>query len=223
MHCFGGSDITTNAKRPQPAYAPTTLSLPKGRFILSHPLTEQDDEPQNALFKSPEFTKYLPNFNPNPTLQDTIQRRITQTADRNTKVFSIRTKDTNEFVGSLGLYRMEHDNKATEAGLAVFTTKHRSGIASEALFLLLNHAFTDVDKGGMGFNRVTFVTNALNAAMRGWLEKAAGATQEALFRDAWRDASKDTYFDSVTYAILKREWEGTSRKKLLEKVERYFE
>ncbi|KAI8613261.1 acyl-CoA N-acyltransferase [Chytriomyces sp. MP71] len=208
----------------EPAFAPITLQLPggKGRFVLEYPLTEETDVPQNALFKQPEFTRYLPMIDPNPSLEATRTRRLSQTVDPNTKVFSIRSCSTGDFEGSLGLYRMDHPNHAAEAGLVVFANRHRSGVATEALFLLLEHAFGTHENGGMGFNRITFVTNAANAAMRGWLDSAAGAALEAVSREAWFDVKAEQYHDSVTYAILKSEWEGKCKDILYTKLCNYL-
>ncbi|KAJ3072469.1 hypothetical protein HDU98_003545 [Podochytrium sp. JEL0797] len=176
-------------------------------------MTEQDDADQLRYIISPESLKYLPMIPPNMTLADVAARRESQAASGNFKVFKMNKTATGEFIGCCGLYRMEKDNFAFDCGLGIFAEFHRNGFATEALFLVLDHGFTD-----LGFNRTTFVTNAKNEGMRKWLENAAGAVQEGYFRESWFDAKVDTWDDSVQYGILKSEWEGGMREKLLDKV-----
>ncbi|KAJ3072468.1 hypothetical protein HDU98_003544 [Podochytrium sp. JEL0797] len=197
----------------QPLLERTILQVPENaRLVLTFPMTLEDDPNQLRCMTSPAFVKHLPMMNPNMSLADIATRRETQMASGNFKVFKMNNKETGEFVGSCGMYRMEKDNFAYDCGLAILEPFHRFGYATEALFLLLDHGFTD-----LGFNRTTFVTNAKNEGMRKWLENAAGAVQEGYFRESWFDAKVNAFDDSVQYAILKSEWEGGMRERLLAK------
>ncbi|KIJ53702.1 hypothetical protein M422DRAFT_25518 [Sphaerobolus stellatus SS14] len=92
-------------------------------------------------------------------------------------------------------------NRSGELGLIVKPELHRSGIATELLYLLLRHAF---EHPGLKLHRACFVTGKDNVQMKGWLE-AFGIEQEFRFREAWSDG-KGGYVDAVGYSILDREW-----------------
>ncbi|KAJ3295984.1 hypothetical protein HDU79_007776 [Rhizoclosmatium sp. JEL0117] len=202
----------------QPLFEPTTLKLdsPNARVVLTYPLTEADDADQLRCLTTEAFTKYLPMMNPNMTLEQVAARRESQNAAGAFKVFKMNHVSTGEFIGSGGFYRIEKDNFAYDCGLSILPEFHRSGFASEALFLVLDHGFQ------LGFNRVTFVTNAENQGMRGWLENACGAKLEGVFRQSWRDDKIDGWVDSVMYSILRSEWDAGMRERLLTKVNKYL-
>ncbi|KAJ3017880.1 UNVERIFIED_CONTAM: hypothetical protein HDU68_011434 [Siphonaria sp. JEL0065] len=201
----------------EPIFQPTVLQVegPASRLVLVYPMTVQDDADQLKAMTAPEFLEHLPMMNPNMTLADIAARREKQAADGIYKVFRINNRETGEFIGSCGMYRIEMENFAYDCGLTILGQFHRSGFATEALFLILDHGFQ------LGFNRTTFVTNANNTGMRKWLENAAGATLEGTFRQSWRDDRIDGFVDSVMYAILRSEWEGGMREKLLTKIQSY--
>ncbi|KAI9353901.1 acyl-CoA N-acyltransferase [Obelidium mucronatum] len=201
----------------QPLLEPTILQVPgsSGRIILTFPMTAADDADQLRTMTSPEFLEHLPMMNPNMTLADIAARREKQAADGIYKVFRINKKETGEYIGSCGMYRIETDNLAYDCGLGILGQFHRLGYASEALFLILDHGFN------LGFNRTTFVTSSNNIGMRKWLENALGAKLEGTMRQAWRDDRINEWVDSVMYSVLKSEWEAGMRERLLTKVQSY--
>ncbi|KAJ3291617.1 hypothetical protein HDU79_002187 [Rhizoclosmatium sp. JEL0117] len=203
----------------QPLFEPTTLQIdsPQARLFLTFPVTEADDADMLRCMTAVAATKYLPMVNPNMTLEEMVARRESQAASGVYKVFKINTLRTGAFIGYCGFYRMDIGNFAYDCGLSILEEFHRSGYATEALFLVLDHGFMQ-----LGFNRTTFVTNSKNVGMRGWLENVCGARLEGTFREAWRDEKVDGWVDCVMYSILRSEWEGGMRDRLLTKVNKYL-
>lgn len=115
---------------------------------------------------------------------------------------------------------MDHSSDSSEAGIVITPEEHHKGYATEAMYLLLEHGFSSLDVGGMALNRIKFTTARTNVAMRRWLDRVLGATEEGTFREAWK-CWDGGYIDAVGYAILKRDWfEGGAKLRLAERVER---
>ncbi|KAG9009688.1 hypothetical protein FRB90_008210, partial [Tulasnella sp. 427] len=204
------------------------LSFPNGRIELSWPPTLADDEEAHALYTNPKVIQYLPFWNSSATLESVTQRRVNRLASpsefRDFRIHHLAPLHTPSstglpnLLGTVGFIFMSPENRATEAGIIIHPEAHRAGYASEALYLCLKHGFDPEESGGLGFNRIMFITAAMNAAMRGWLEIALGAKHEGTLREAWK--SGDEFIDAVQYSILAREWfEGGSEQRLRQRVE----
>jgi GNAT superfamily N-acetyltransferase len=190
-----------------------------------------DDEQIAKLRSHPETRRYLRFFPETMTVDEA--RLLREKAAENsatTTQFKIEITDGNKdspevkFAGTIGFYRLYAENNTTEVGLLVSPDMHRKGIATEAVYVLLQYAF-EVKK----LHRVTFVTGADNigillphcvsvasitkfSGMRSWLERICEAVLEGEAREAWKDG--DGYSNSTTYAILDWEWRDRVKARL---------
>ncbi|KAG8849791.1 hypothetical protein FRB96_000614 [Tulasnella sp. 330] len=211
------------------------LSYPDGRITLIHPPPPEDDLNTHLLYTHPHILKYLPFWTPeNQSLQSVTAKRAARTLDsdhfRQFAIYRINSHHNNEvaassgpqlpeFLGTIGFVYIQRHFDSSELGIILQPDAHRAGYAAEAIYLLLDHGFTLMEAGGLGFNRVIFTTAAMNTPMRGWLERALEATQESTQREAWKTATGE-YIDAVVYSILRREWVGGVKGKLAERVDR---
>ncbi|KAG6886178.1 hypothetical protein C0993_000696 [Termitomyces sp. T159_Od127] len=175
------------------------------------PPRAEDDEAVAVLRSHPKTLRYL-RFLPTHVTPDEARVRRENRASNPTIVdfhIHIKKKDGSfSFEGNTGLFNVDETNKSCEIGILLSPHLHRKGYATEALYLVLKHAFED-----RKMHRASFETGADNLPMCSWLEKVLGATLEARRRECWSDM-KGGYTDVHSYSILEWEWSGGVREKL---------
>jgi RimJ/RimL family protein N-acetyltransferase len=90
--------------------------------------------------------------------------------------WTVADPGTDQFVGGIGLFRVEHGYEA-EVGYWLHPSGRGRGVATEALQLALRHAFAPPDVGGMGLARVRAIAAVGNEASRRVLERAGMSHQ----------------------------------------------
>ncbi|KAF7983279.1 hypothetical protein HWV62_22926 [Athelia sp. TMB] len=115
------------------------------------------------------------------------------------------------FVGMCSFDAISKEHGSATAGILISPDYHRMGIATEALYTLLNSGFEDEK-----LNRIVFQTAASNVMMKGWLEKVLRAEQEYTKRECWKTG--DGYIDVSGYSVLAREWSGGMKAQLESKL-----
>lgn len=112
--------------------------------------------------------------------------------------FAIVTAATGQASGVAAYLRIDPNNGSIEIGHLAFAPHlQRTPAATEALFLMLDHAFA------LGYRRVEWKCNALNAPSRRAAQRL-GFRFEGLFRQA--AVVKGRNRDTTWYAMLDREW-----------------
>jgi RimJ/RimL family protein N-acetyltransferase len=197
--------------------------LETARFRLAKP-NPNDDADIAALRSEPAFTKYLGFIPPTCSVEEARERREKrESLGAFVMDFTIRLKNPaegqNSFVGVCGFFLIDPVQETAEAGIAVKTDYHRSGVASETFLGLLDFFFNPRAEGGLGGYRVNFMTDVANTPMRGWFRNALGLENpEYIQRQAWKGKNNDRV-DAAGYAVLKPEWFGGMRERLAKKVE----
>ncbi|KAE8369559.1 acyl-CoA N-acyltransferase [Aspergillus caelatus] len=119
------------------------------------------------------------------------------------------TTTADQVLGYVALMCIEPEHLRLEIGHVLFSpSMQRTTAATEAIFLLLNHAFET-----LGYRRVEWRANALNERSR----RAAlrfGFVFEGIFRQ--HEIWKGRNWDTVWLSLLKDEWEGKHIKKSFE-------
>lgn len=177
-----------------------TLVSPKGRLVLIPP-NAADDEANAALRAHPSTRKYLPYFPENFSVEEARVLREDR-AEAGALSFNVHMNNsdgTTTFVGTCGLHNISTEHASAEVGVIISADYHRGGVATEALYTLLQFAFEDCK-----LHRNVFVTGADNVMMQGWLEKVVGAQQEYRMRECWK--TETGYVDAVGYSLLEWEW-----------------
>ncbi|MFM7323104.1 MAG: GNAT family N-acetyltransferase [Armatimonadota bacterium] len=105
---------------------------------------------------------------------------------------------TDMLVGTVALHRMDPANERAEVGYMLAPSLWGRGFASEAVGLVLSHAF-----GPLGLRRIEADTDPRNTASIRLLERL-GFQREGLLRERWRVA--DEISDTALYGLLAREW-----------------
>jgi len=198
------------AAQPQPAFAypvgpPCTVSCAPlrrvalhGRFCSLEPLADAHaaDLAEVWALTRPESWTYL--WAPKPADAAAAAALVAGFArDAATLHFAVTVGG--RAVGSLALLRVDEAHGCVELGHVNYTSAglQRSSAATEAVFLLLAHAF------GGGFRRVEWKCDALNAPSR----RAAarfGFSEEGTFRSHM--VVKGRLRDTVWFSMLADEW-----------------
>jgi N-acetyltransferase len=127
--------------------------------------------------------------------------------------FVIVRRDTGETVGSTRFWKIDRANRKVEIGHTWLSeSTQRSGINTEAKYLLLTHAFEV-----MGAVRVQFTTDELNEKSRAAILRI-GAKQEGIVRHE-RIMPDGRKRNSVRFSIIDFEWADV-KAMLQQKMER---
>ena len=116
--------------------------------------------------------------------------------------FAIVRRDTGEIAGSTRFWKIDRANRKLEIGHTwLGGSAQRTGINTEAKYLLLTHAFET-----MGAVRVQFTTDELNEKSRAAILRI-GAKQEGIVRHE-RIMPDGRKRNSVRFSIIDSEWAG---------------
>ncbi|KAF9012433.1 acyl-CoA N-acyltransferase [Cyathus striatus] len=181
-----------------------TLTSPTGRLKLAPP-SSADDDAVSVLRTLPRIRQYLRFLPETMTAYEAGVRRESRSNDARIMDFHIHLLDDNgsySLAGMSGLFNIDRANESCETGILVHPNTHGKGIATEALYTLLEYIF-EKEK----FHRVTFETGADNAPMLQWLDLVAKAKLEAKRRDCWKNMD-GSYSNVMGYSILAHEWNG---------------
>lgn len=127
--------------------------------------------------------------------------------------FVIVRRETDRIVGSTRFWKIDPANRKLEIGHTWLSASvQRSGINTEAKYLLLAHAFEV-----MGVVRVQFTTDELNETSRAAILRI-GAKQEGIVRHE-RIMPDGRKRNSVRFSIIDSEWHEV-KAALLEKMKR---
>ncbi|MFJ2559061.1 MULTISPECIES: GNAT family N-acetyltransferase [unclassified Streptomyces] len=167
-------------------------------------LTAADIDAVATIYGSTEVTQHL-SFTPRSRDEvDGIVARSMASATmspRDEYALALAGRDSGELIGFVRLALDPHQQRAATIGGALRTDAWGIGYGREAVRLLLDLAFTDLD-----LHRVWAARSPHNRAAAKTL-LAAGMTEEGRIRGhvhvrgAWRD--------SITYGILREEWPPT--------------
>jgi RimJ/RimL family protein N-acetyltransferase len=151
---------------------------------------------------------------PGPQTVDSYVATALQGRDAGTVMpFVIVRRDTAEAVGSTRFWKIDRANRKLEIGHTWLSESvQRSGINTEAKYLLLTHAFEV-----MGAVRVQFTTDELNEKSRAAILRI-GAKQEGIVRQE-RIMPDGRKRNSVRFSIIDSEWADV-KAMLQQKMER---
>jgi RimJ/RimL family protein N-acetyltransferase len=186
----------TAAKRPEH----TEL---RGSHILLRPVdADADAEPLYAVSHLPHGDPAIWTYLPDGPYQSTDHlRQMLNWAETSTDplYFTLTRLADERPLGCASYLRITLEFGVIEIGHIWFAPElQRTTAATEAIYLLARHAFDD-----LGYRRLEWKCNALNAASRGAAERF-GFTFEGMFRQ--HQVVKGRNRDTAWYAITDAEW-----------------
>lgn len=111
----------------------------------------------------------------------------------------VRTLDNDTLIGFVALYRLRWASGTAEIAIGIGDPAYRGrGYGSDALQLLLNYAFNELNLYRVGLSVMSYNAAAIRAYERAGFVRE-GAQRGAVLREGQR-------FDMVLYGILRDEW-----------------
>ncbi len=172
----------------------------QGERIYFRPLELEDEAALRRWINDPLNRRYLRHFGP---LNAQREREFIESQGKspNDYVFGVVVKNSDAFIGVIGLHGVDAINRSV--GLGIYIGDHAAkghGYGREAVRLALKFAFEELN-----LNRVELGVLADNwRAIRTY--QKVGFVQEGCVRQAHYRAGR--YQDEYRFAILRSEWEA---------------
>jgi RimJ/RimL family protein N-acetyltransferase len=180
----------------------TDLTLQTSKVLL-RPIEENDF---NAFFELAQDKDAWKYFTLNLADKDHLRKWMDLAyADRSANTrrpFTIIEKSTDKIAGSMSMGNISMHDLRLEIGWSWLGKEFRgTDVNRHAKYCMMKYAFEE-----LGFERVEFKTDLLNARARKGLEKIGGKEEGILpsHMTMWNDRRRD----SVYYAVLKNDWRG---------------
>jgi len=122
----------------------------------------------------------------------------------NSFYFHLRTLSDDRLIGFVVLFNIKWASQTSELAIGIGDADYRGkGYGSDALGLILNYAFSELNLFRVGLNVMDYNTNAIAAYERAGFVRE-GARRKAVLREGVR-------YDLVQFGILRDEWQSRSR------------
>ncbi|MBS1932900.1 MAG: GNAT family N-acetyltransferase [Bacteroidetes bacterium] len=192
---------------------PENISLEDDRVLL-RPLQENDIEFFLPFAMNEPETWYYSLVSPagEEGMKKYISTTIRQRAAKTEYPFIVFDKKENKYAGSTRFYDIQLNNLSTQLGYTWYGKEfRRSGLNRHCKLLMLTYAFEN-----WGMERVEFRADARNEKSVNAM-KAIGCVVEGILRShSTIDAGGRR--DSIILSILKNEWFGGVKQRLIEKI-----
>lgn len=177
----------------------STGMLVAGRVKLRR-LEDRDADALFALYSDPEVMRYW-NHAPWTTIAQArmaIDEARADYASGASLHYAIELSATGMLIGSCALYAFVAQNRCASLGYLLSRAHWGQGYLSEAMRVLLEHAFTK-----LGLNRVEADVNRCNTGSAAALEKL-GFRHEGRLRERWIVGGRK--YDTDAYGLLRHDW-----------------
>ena len=183
-----------------PARAPTPVVL-EGAHVRLEPLAPGHLDALSAVGLDEELWRWtIARATTRPEMQAWLDAALAAQAAGTQVPFALVERSADRLVGSTSYLNIAVADGRLEIGSTwVARPWQRTAVNTEAKLLLLRQAFEV-----LGYERVEFKTDALNAQSRAALRRL-GAIQEGILRRHMR-TSTGRLRDTVYFSILKAEW-----------------
>lgn len=170
------------------------------RLIL-RPFESYDKEALFSMRTDPNIMEYIDVPRPN-TLDDVVpflEKNMNQFSQKNGINWVITLKETGEFIGFVGIHKIDEQNHRGEIGYSLKPAFWGNGIMTEALNEVISFAFDSLKLHGLDAN-----VNPENIGSQAILKKL-GFKKEAHFRENF--FFDGNYLDSYIYCLLTSDWQ----------------
>lgn len=119
--------------------------------------------------------------------------------------FAIETKSAGEYVGGCGIHSIDSKNRFGILGIFLGEPHIRKGYGSDALTVLVEFAFNEIN-----LNKVKLFVFAFNKQAIGCYKKIGFKTEGVLRQEIFR---KGRYHDALVMGLLRSEWKTKGKKR----------
>jgi RimJ/RimL family protein N-acetyltransferase len=168
--------------------------------VTIRPLLPADAPAFAAAFREDPTIGVMIGAETDPTEEDALRQATEEPAPGRLPPLAIADAGSLEFLGSIGLYRINEHHRRGEVGFWLLPSARGRGLAARAVKLVTGWAFES-----LGFDRVELTTAPDNAATRR-LAARLGFVEEGVMSE--RNLERGRRVDVVMLAVLRHEWPG---------------
>lgn len=172
----------------------------RGELVVLRPIGPQDAEPMWEMVNDPEgrrLTGTTQSFT-----HEQIQAWCASVSERDGRVDWAITHESDEYLGEIVLLDIDPVDANAGLRLSLRPGQRGRGFGSEAIALVLAHAFA-APPFGLGLHRVYLDVLSINPRAR-ILYESLGFVEEGRLRETHRDG--DFWADSVVMAVLEDDY-----------------
>ena len=177
-------------------------SLPtiEGERIRLRELAAADTPGVFAVFGDPEVTRFMDVVTRVDTAHAREMIEEVQALARRDELYQwgIALRASDEIVGTITLASLDPNNRRAELGFALARGQRGQGYATEAVRVVLEHAF-----GAMSMHRIEADVDPRNATSIALLERV-GFRKEGYMPERWLNDGE--WQDTVFYGLLASQW-----------------
>jgi RimJ/RimL family protein N-acetyltransferase len=169
------------------------------RLVL-RALEETDGEAFYEVFSDPETMRYWSGtpVGDQAEAQALLRREFALLDGGDCQTWAVALPDSDRLIGKISLFGISGQNRRAEIGYILRRDQWGRGLMSEALAVVLDHAFDEV-----GLHRIEADTDPANRPSLALLEKF-GFRREGLFRDRWCIGGR--WHDSAMLGLLEEDY-----------------
>lgn len=179
------------------------LRAPRGLtdgVVAIRPLLAADARPFAAAFTDDPTLGTMLGLETDPSEAEVVKQAEEEPAPGRVPALAIAHAHSLDFLGGIGLYRVDTYHRRGEVGFWLTPGARGQGLGARAVRLVTGWAFDS-----LGFDRVELTTTPDNAATLK-LATGLGFTNEGTMRE--RNLERGRRVDVVMLAVLRGEWRG---------------
>lgn len=174
--------------------------LLKGNKVRLGAINEEDINTIASWYADSDFLRFFDKIPVYPKSKQELTQWIRESQACNKSYsFAIRSIEKDDMVGYIELSNIQWWNGVANLGIGIGETNHRgSGYGKEAMMLILNFAFEELNLHRVQLNVFSYNKGAIS------LYEKLGFSREGVYREfIHRDGER---FDMYLYGILRHEW-----------------
>jgi len=169
-----------------------------GNRIYLAEMDEDDAKKLHEYSKEPKLNEFSGPYKASESIEkalEYIRNSKKNILEKKSYILGIYEKNTNEFIGTIGFFDLDDENKSGEIGFWVTKKYWNKGYMTEAIKIMTNYIFKELK-----YHRVFAHFHELNKAVGRILSKA-GYEKEGELKEALISKERKYYHD-IIYGIV---------------------
>jgi len=169
-----------------------------GSRIYLTEINEDDAKKLHEYSKEPKLNEFSGPYKASESIEkalEYIQNSKKNILEKKSYILGIYEKGTDEFVGTIGFFDLDDENKNGEIGFWVAKNYWNKGYMTEAIKIMTNYIFKELK-----YHRVFAHFHELNKAVGRILSKA-GYEKEGELKEALK-SKEGKYYNDIIYGIV---------------------
>ncbi len=169
-----------------------------GNKIFLKEMEESDAKKLHEYSKEPKLNEFSGPYNASESIEKSIEyikNSKKNILEKKSYILGLYEKNTNDFLGTIGFFDLDDENKNGEIGFWVAKNYWNKGYMTEAIKVMTDYIFKELK-----YHRIFAHFHELNKAVERILSKA-GYEKEGELREAI-NSNKGRYYNDIVYGIV---------------------